>query len=1160
MKKTFILFALGLLLAGFAWAQGSETFTNMPANNTSYMTRTWTGDDGVTWNAEGARTDQTLNGRAICWGNSGTRNVISPSYTGGMGTLTFKYVRCFTGTNARSLEVYVNNTQIGSTITVSPTSDVVVQYSGAINVSGNVVLEIRSTGAAQVKVDDIAWTGYTASNPTIGVNPASLTGFSYMYNAGPSAAQSFALTGSNLTANLAVAASTNYLISTSENGTYGTSLSYTPSSGSVSATVWVILKSGLAIGDYNGENIVCSSTGATSQNVACSGSVTSPPAPDAPVATAATNVANTGFTANWNAVTGATGYYLDVYTMAAGGNASDLFISEYVEGASYDKVIEIYNGTGASIDLSGYYLKIYFNGSTTPGGAINLSGTLSEGDTYIVAHTSANSTILALADMTSGSLTHNGNDAVGLFNGTTLVDVVGPIGDDSNWGIDVILQRKSDASVPSTTYSSADWNTLAIGTWTTLGSHTFTGSSTLTYVSGYEDLDVSNVTSYNVTGLNPGTTYYYEVRAYNTYGTSDVSNEIEVTTTSSSPVISVTGTLSAFETVAGTASQYQSYSVSGTNLTADITVTAPSGFELSKTELGTYTGSLTFSPTGGTVSAQSVYVRIAASAPAGSVSGNITHTSTNATQVDLEVSGTVYKLEPSDHVTMFACGSETVNSITVTWADAAKVTPDGYIIKGSDVGYSSIADPVDGVTEAWSTLVHTVSQGTQTYTFTGLAENTTYYFKIFPYTNSGTNINYKTDGTVPQDDGTTLDNYNLDPGDIAVIGYEGDSPDWFSIVLLVDIPEGTVVYFTDNGFNDSGALNATEGTIAWTVPAGGLTAGSVVNFSGDTWSVDQGSVTVSGGFNLAAAGDQIIVYQGSSSSPSFIYAISNMSWVTSGTITSNTTYLPTGLVDDLTAFDFSTENDNGYYNVIPFVGTPDELLVSIADETNWELSDTVLTAPTTWDFTLEEDVNPVELASFTATISAQNYITLTWVTQTETGMRGYYIYRDTDNNFAGAQNVSPLIPSANSSQTQTYVFEDTDVFETGTYFYWLQTNDMDGTVAFHGPVSVFYNALGDNPTPEIPLVTELHAVYPNPFNPLAFIPFSLAQDSNVSFKIYNARGQIVKHFELGSKAAGNYRITWDGTDYHGDTLSNGVYQIVMTAGSQVYQTKTTLLK
>ncbi|HQP26507.1 MAG TPA: FlgD immunoglobulin-like domain containing protein, partial [Candidatus Syntrophosphaera sp.] len=73
-------------------------------------------------------------------------------------------------------------------------------------------------------------------------------------------------------------------------------------------------------------------------------------------------------------------------------------------------------------------------------------------------------------------------------------------------------------------------------------------------------------------------------------------------------------------------------------------------------------------------------------------------------------------------------------------------------------------------------------------------------------------------------------------------------------------------------------------------------------------------------------------------------------------------------------------------------------------------------------------------------------------------------------------------------------------------------------------------------------------------------PFSLAKDNDVSFKIYNSRGQIVKHYEQGNKAAGNYRITWDGTDYNGNTLSNGVYQIVMTAGSQVYQTKTTLLK
>jgi hypothetical protein len=84
-----------------------------------------------------------------------------------MGTLSFNYVRAFTGTSARSLEVYVNNVKIGETITVSPTSNDVVTYNEEINVIGNVVLEIRSTGAAQVKVDDIEWTEYTSSGPSI---------------------------------------------------------------------------------------------------------------------------------------------------------------------------------------------------------------------------------------------------------------------------------------------------------------------------------------------------------------------------------------------------------------------------------------------------------------------------------------------------------------------------------------------------------------------------------------------------------------------------------------------------------------------------------------------------------------------------------------------------------------------------------------------------------------------------------------------------------------------------------------------------------------------------------------------------------------------------------------------------------------------------------
>jgi hypothetical protein len=153
------LFFLVGPLASDANAQASESFSNLPTtSSSSYLSRSWTGDDAVTWTAEGARTDQTINGKAICFGTSGNRWVTSPVYTQGIGTLSFNYVRAFTGTNSRSLEVYVNGNKIGDTITVSPTSDVVVAYSEAINIPGSVQLQIRSTGTAQVKLDDIAWT------------------------------------------------------------------------------------------------------------------------------------------------------------------------------------------------------------------------------------------------------------------------------------------------------------------------------------------------------------------------------------------------------------------------------------------------------------------------------------------------------------------------------------------------------------------------------------------------------------------------------------------------------------------------------------------------------------------------------------------------------------------------------------------------------------------------------------------------------------------------------------------------------------------------------------------------------------------------------------------------------------------------------------------
>lgn len=108
------------------------------------------------------------------------------------------------------------------------------------------------------------------------------------------------------------------------------------------------------------------------------------------------------------------------------GQAADLFFSEYLEGSSNNKALEIFNGTGSSVDLSNYTVKLGSNGgewSTT--NIITLTGTLNSGSCFVIANAGANPTILGIAGVTSTVTYYNGDDAVALFNGTTMIDIIG---------------------------------------------------------------------------------------------------------------------------------------------------------------------------------------------------------------------------------------------------------------------------------------------------------------------------------------------------------------------------------------------------------------------------------------------------------------------------------------------------------------------------------------------------------------------------------------------------------------------------------------------------------------------------------------------------------------------------------------------------------------
>ena len=132
---------------------------------------------------------------------------------------------------------------------------------------------------------------------------------------------------------------------------------------------------------------------------------------------------------------------------------TELFFSEYVEGSSNNKALEIYNGTGAPINLAagGYKVEMYFNGAATPGLTINLVGTVAAGDVFVLANSSASAAIKAQADLLNGSGWFNGDDAVVLRKGSTVVDVLGQIGFDpgTEWGsgltstADNTLRRKA---------------------------------------------------------------------------------------------------------------------------------------------------------------------------------------------------------------------------------------------------------------------------------------------------------------------------------------------------------------------------------------------------------------------------------------------------------------------------------------------------------------------------------------------------------------------------------------------------------------------------------------------------------------------------------------------------------------------------------------------
>lgn len=176
------------------------------------------------------------------------------------------------------------------------------------------------------------------------------------------------------------------------------------------------------------------------------------------------------------------------HSCAPTSNPDAIFFSEYIEGSSFNKALEIYNATGATVDLSDIKIELYPNGATAPAQSVVLSGTLTDKGTFVAAHNQAAQDILDKAQLTDGAVINfNGDDAVVLRRVSTdaVLDTIGQVGNRpaaGYWGTgdvttkDDTLVRKPDICAGDTTPDDAydpatEWLGYPINTFTHLGSH-----------------------------------------------------------------------------------------------------------------------------------------------------------------------------------------------------------------------------------------------------------------------------------------------------------------------------------------------------------------------------------------------------------------------------------------------------------------------------------------------------------------------------------------------------------------------------------------------------------------------------------------------------------------------------------------------------------------
>lgn len=181
-----------------------------------------------------------------------------------------------------------------------------------------------------------------------------------------------------------------------------------------------------------------------------------------------------------------------------------------------------------------------------------------------------------------------------------------------------------------------------------------------------------------------------------------------------------------------------------------------------------------------------------------------------------------------------------------------------------------------------------------------------------------------------------------------------------------------------------------------------------------------------------------------------------------------------------------------------------------------------------------------------------------WQTGNENNMSQYHIYRASMPDFSQSVLLNPDGITAMNTENATYSFSDSVTPTNQNYYYWIEGIENDNSVHLSDVIEL--QALS-NDNPDIDTKELKVQNYPNPFNPFTRIAYEIPVDGQVEINIFNTKGQLVNTLYKGYKVKGSYHdLVWNGEDHLGNSVSSGIYILILKSSYSHAGKKLILLK